>query len=257
VSLVQWSVLRNQLRSWWIAGNLAGGILLGGFTNLLYETSGWWGKDVLFIVLLIANFILGSILLRKTDEDQGKVSEAISAEPLTPFIEANPRRNLFVMLLSIFLIVFAFRTLMTVASDSGLFYTPDGVANASWTLYGILSILAGVSFFLTKDMPRNFGLVMLAFFLLLNGIIVEVFTFAHESSLYLFNLPGIAALLASVYFSTRIETWKYLRSIMLCCFLIFVSLVYFGADISYSSFAFTMLSTIFALLAGIFFFLRK
>jgi hypothetical protein len=257
VSLVQWFVLRNQLRNWWIAGNLAGGILLGGFTNLLYETSEWWGKDILFIVLFIANFILGSILLRKTQEEQGKDSQAIAAEPLTPFIEANPRQNLFVMLLSIFLIVFGFRSLITVASDSGFFYTPDGLANASWTLYGILSILAGVSFFLTKDMPRNFGLVMLAAFLILNGIIVEVFTFAHESSLYLFNLPGIASLLASVYFVTQRETWKYLRSILLCCYLILVSLVYFGADISYNSFVFSILTVISALLAGVFFFLRK
>ena len=65
------------------------------------------------------------------------------------------------------------------------------------------------------------------------------------------------SLLSGIYFVSQREPWKHLRYIMLSGFLIFISLVYFGVDEVYATNTFSILTGIFALLAGIFFFLRK
>ena len=258
VSLVQWLAFRNQLESWWIAANMAGGIILGGLNDFIYyEYNGWWGKDVFFSVLAIVNFVLGTVLIRMARETPKDFSAARSAKPLTEFIEASPRQNIFILLLSIFLAFYAFRSLMTVFNELGLLTTSDSLQNSTWTLYGIISILASIAFLLIKGTPRNFGFVTLAVFLLLNGLVIELFAFAHESSTYFFLIPGTMSLLSSVFFVSQQETWKHLRYMMLSGYLIFVSLVYFGVDVAYNTHTVSILASIFALLAAIFLFLRK
>jgi hypothetical protein len=64
----------------------------------------------------------------------------------------------------------------------------------------------------------------------------EYIEFAYDSELssYFYYIPGI-----------------------LSGYLIFVSLVYFGADIVYGTYIFSIIMAIFAVLAAVFFFLRK
>ena len=64
VAVVQWFVFRKHLESWWIAGNIAGGAILGGLTYFLYYEQDWWGQDKLFSIWAITNFVLGAILSR-------------------------------------------------------------------------------------------------------------------------------------------------------------------------------------------------
>jgi len=253
VSLVQWLFFRDQLERWWIAVNMAGGVLLGGLTLFLYYYQDWWGKNELFRGLAIGNFIVGAILIRRIQE---KPKDS-SSNPWGSFIEANPRRNTFALFLSIFLVLYAFVAFLGVSSDLDFFYASSSLKNTSWTFYGITSIFAGISFVLTKEAPRNFGFVTLAVFLFLNGIIIELFDYEPESSKYFFFLPGTMSLLSSVFFASHRETWQHRRSILLCLYLISVSLVYFGVDAASETYIFSIITAILALLAAIFYFFRK
>ena len=253
LAVAQWIGFRNQLENWWIPANMAGGIILGGINYFLYEYTDWWGKDVLFRLLLLANFVLGTVLIRRI---QAKPKEH-SSKPVTEFIEAGPRQNFFVLLLSTFLALFGFVHIINGLSASSLVNISSFLSDTVGTLQGIMSILAGVSFFLIKGVPRNFGFVTLAIFLLLNGIVSVLFAYDSYSSRYIFYIPGTLSLLPGVFFVSRRELRKYLRYIMLSAYLIFVGLVYFGADIVYSTYIFSIVAAILALLAAVFFFLRK
>ena len=253
VSAVQWWVFRSQFGSWWLTANIAGGIILGALISFLYEYAGWWGKNELFTILILANCVLGAIFIRKRPQEPKDASSVPSVNPFAELTGVDPRRNLFVMLLSISLALYPVVALMV----SNIGDISNGLGGIFWTLLGITSILAGISFFLIKDTPRNFGFVMLAIFLLLQGIVLELFAFAPGSSVYIFNIAGIMSLLSSVYLVSQQETWKHTRYILLSGYLIFVSLVYLGVDANNGTNTFSILSAIFALLAAIFFFLRK
>jgi hypothetical protein len=253
LAVAQWLGFRNQLENWWIPANMAGGIFLGGLVYLINQYTNWWGRDILFRLLVLANFVLGTILLRRM---QKKPTE-YSSKPVPEFIEADSRQNIFVMLLSVFLVLFGFVNITNGLNDSGITSISSSLRETAWTLLGIMSILAGVSFFLMKGVPRNFGFVTLAIFLTLNGIIIELFAYDSGFSPYFFHIPGTLSLLPTVFFVSQRETRKYLRYIMLSGYLIFLGLVYFGADNVYSTSIFSIMATIFALLAAVFFFLRK
>lgn len=253
LSAVQWLGFRNRLETWWIPANMAGGIILGGINYFLNDYYSWWGMEVLFRVLFLVNFVLGTMLIRGIQENPKDVSH----RPITEFMEADPRRNIFVMLLSGFLGLSGFVGIIGVLNDSDLFYTPSALNNTAWTLHGILSILAGICFFLIKGTPRNFGFVSLAIYLFLNGLIVELFAYNSDFSTYLFLIPGTVSLLSGVFFVSHRETWKHLRYIMLTCYLIVLGLVYFGIDVVYETYTFSIMAAICALLAALFFFLRK
>ena len=253
LAVAQWLGFRNQLANWWIPANMAGGIFLGGLVYFINRYTDWWGRDILFRLLVLANFVLGTIVLRRM---QKKPTE-YSSKPVPEFIEADSRRNIFIMLLSIFLVLFGFVDITNGLNNSGITSISSSLRDTAWTLLGIMSILAGISFFLIKGVPRNFGFVTLAIFLILNGIVIELFAYDSEFSPYFFHIPGTLSLLPTVFFVSQRETRKYLRYIMLSGYLIFVGLVYFGADNVYSTPTFSIIATIFALLAAVFFFLRK
>ena len=65
------------------------------------------------------------------------------------------------------------------------------------------------------------------------------------------------SLLSGMFFVSQRETWKHLRYIMLSGYLIFVSSVYFGVEDLTGTNIFSIITALFALLAAIFFFLRK
>jgi caspase domain-containing protein len=253
LAVAQWLGFRNQLENWWIPANMAGGIFLGGLVYLINQYTDWWGRDILFRLLVLANIVLGTILLRRM---QKKPAE-YSSKPVPEFIEAHSRQNIFIMLLSIFLVLFGFFDITSGLNNSGITNISSSLRDTAWTLLGIMSILAGVSFFLIKGVPRNFGFITLAIFLILNGFIIELFAYDSGFSPYFFQIPGTLSLLPTVFFVSQRETRKYLRYIMLSGYLIFLGLVYFGADNVYSTSIFSIIATIFALLAAVFFFLRK
>ena len=257
LSAVQWRAFRNQLANGWVAANIASGIILGGLNNYLYYEHGSWVKDPLFNVAILLNVVLGTILLWRGRAKPGDSSASPSREPVAALAEIDPRRNIFGMLLSIFLVLFGFLAVIIALSDADVWYAPEWFTNTAWILSGITSILAGIAFFLVKETPRTFGFLALAIFLLLNGVMVELFAFQPDSSLFFFNVPGIMALLAGLFFVSQKETWRTRSSMALSGYLISVGLLYFGIDDFYDTQIFYIITAIFALLAGVFFFLRK
>lgn len=250
-SLLQWFAFRDRLGSWWIAANTLAGTVLGAVHFYLKENADWGTEDLakLLAFWVIGNFVLGLILMRKAQEN---VSPALPIQSIT---EIGAHRNIFAILLPIYLILFAFVAFINVLYEYGSI--SDSLVNASLTLYGIVSILVGISFIRIKDIPRNLGFVALTIFLFLNGINVELFAFIPDFPDYFFPIPGMMALLSGIFFVSQKDTWKHLRYIMLSFYLLFVSLVYFGADAVNGTYIFSIITAIFALLAAIFFFLRK
>ncbi|HJR81984.1 MAG TPA: caspase family protein [Anaerolineales bacterium] len=253
-SFAQRLAFRDRLETWWIAANMAVGTFLGALHYHLYNTTGWGLEDLgpLLALWVIVNFVLGLILVKKPPE-----KPMASTEPVTELVEADPRQNIFVMLLSIFLILYAFLAFIDASSDSGFLGMPSWLLYATAMVTAIESIFVGITFNLNKDIPRNFGFISFAIFTILNGLVVALNTIIGEFPVNFFNVPGMMALLASLFFVSRGETWKHLRYIMLSCFLIFVGLVYLGIDEVNGTYIFSIITAIFALLAGIFFFLRK
>src|SRR6185295_18335098 len=102
--LMQWLVFRKRLESWWIAVNTATGAILGGLHYYFYSTTGSGHENLrtLLALWLIANFVLGPILMRTT------LPELPSSVPPLPIrsdpglINTKARQNIFVIWLSIF-----------------------------------------------------------------------------------------------------------------------------------------------------------
>jgi hypothetical protein len=256
-SLTQWWAFRNRMESWWIAANTAAGAILGGL--LLYRTNIDWSVEDLAKLLtlwVIGNFVLGPILIRKTQEKPTDFSAAVVVGSQAELMETGARQNIFVMLLPIYLVLDAFVAFIIVRSEYDSSSIPEFLGNTPWILYGIVGIVAGVSLFLKKEASRNFGFITLAIFLLLNGIIVEMFALKNDYPTYFFLIPGMISLLSGMFIIFQRETWKHLRYILLSGYLIFASVVYFGVSQNYVSNAFSI-RAIFALLAAVFFILRK
>jgi len=256
ISFMQWWVFRNRLESWWIAANTAAGAFLGGLLLYRKDYHGWSVEDLakLLAFWVIGNFVLGPILMRKTQGKPTDFSASVTIGSQAELMETGARQNIFAILLPIYLVLYAFVAFIVMRS----YAFSELLVNASWILYGFVSVLAGASFIRTKDVSRNFGFVALAIFLLLNGIIVELlFALNPDAALYFFLVPGMMALLSGMFFISQRDTWKNFRYIMLSGYLIFVSLVYFGVDEYYGSNTFSIITAIFAVLAAVFFFLRK
>jgi hypothetical protein len=103
----------------------------------------------------------------------------------------------------------------------------------------------------------NFGLLTLAIFAVLNGIVLALITINPNFSTPFLTIPGIMSLVAGIFLVFQAETWKHLRTITLAGFLILIFPIYFGIDDTIGTPVFSIITTGFALLSGIFFFLRK
>jgi uncharacterized caspase-like protein len=244
-SLIQWAFFKNKLDYWWVAGNLAAGFVLGLLHNIIYRLNvDWWDThlSILLTVWVSSNFALGPILIRKTLE---------KSTDLPVIIETGARQNIFLLLLSVFLIFSAVATLVLVRELSDL-------KNPSLFLYGIAAILTGVSFIRVKNVPRNFGFITLAIFMFLDGINVELFALNPNYPAIYLAPSGIMALVSGIFFISQRETWKNFGFIMLSGYLILTGIagisgyIYFDAALTL-----LMVSIFFAVPAAIFFFLRK
>jgi uncharacterized caspase-like protein len=257
-SLIQWLAFQNRLGSWWIAANTATGALLGAFHYYRYNTSEWGLEDLgkLLAFWIIGNFVLGLILMRKTQVKSKDFSPALPIQSLSDDREAGAHQDSSLTLLSIFLVLYAFVAFMGVVKESGLLDVSSWF-DASWRLYGIASVLIGIAFILQKETLRNFGFVTLAIFLFLNGISMELVAFLPDKPEYFFPMAGTMSLLSGMFFVLQRETWKNFGYIMLSGYLIFVSSVYFGVEEPTGTNIFSIITAIFALAAAVSFFLRK
>jgi hypothetical protein len=242
-SLVQWYLFRDRLELWWVAVNAVTGIGLGSLQKYLFETTGWGTEDlrILLAIWIVVNFVLGLILLRRIQE---------KSRDLSSIEETGTRQSIFLVLLSVSLVLGAISNVILVL---GLY----DLLNVSWILYGIAAVLTGIVIILIKEVPRNFGFIALAIFLLFDGVNVERLAFNSEYPLYYFTLSGIMALVSGVFWGFQRETWKNFGFIMLSGCLVMTGLAGLSVYNATVNHAFLVISSIFAVPAVVFFFLRK
>jgi hypothetical protein len=243
-SLIQWFFFRDRLGIWWVGVNAATGIGLGSLHKYLYSETGWGigQQGILYAVWIIVNFVLGLILLRRAQE---------KSRDSSPIIETGARQNIFLALLSVSLVLGAISSIILVRELS------YDLLRASWILYGTAAILTGISFIVKKEIPRNFGFITLAIFLLLDGINILRIAFNSDYPLYYFTLGGIFALVSGIFFISQKETWKNFGFIMSSGSLIMISAANMNVNSQDLNYTFLIISTLFAVPAAVFFFLRK
>jgi uncharacterized caspase-like protein len=208
-ALAQWFLFRDRLEFWWVPVNAVIGLGLGGLHSNLYSHSNWdWGyEDVrtLLIIWSIINLLLGLVLIRFR-----KPKADLSLFPAT-----GKPRNWFFLLLSISLIIGNLGSVIFVSQQSE-------VAHILWVLYGIIAILAGLSFW-RSGMPRNFGWITLALFLLIDGINTGMLGIKPDHyPLYYFSIGGVLAWTSGMFFAFHRETWKNIALLLLTGYLVAV-----------------------------------
>jgi hypothetical protein len=242
-STVQWFLFREKL-TWWILENLAAGLFLGLLHVYLYtQAEEWWDLHlyILLALWIVGNFAFGPILM--ADQQQ-------TLRNLSPILEVGARQNIFILLLSITLVISAL-------SNINIDFALDSSLRPVLTLYGIAAILTGISFFLKKDVPRNFGFIALAVFLLFDGINIERFLYDSNFLRYFFAVNGIIALASGIFFAARRESWKNFGFLMLSGYLISTGAAGVDTYNTQRTLIFLGIATLFAIPAAIFFFLRK
>ena len=247
-SLIQWFLFRERL-GWWVIGNLTAGLFLGLLHNYFNDViAEWWDLHlrILLAVWILGNFVLGPILMNKRREKSKRFSSAPTAE----WTRIDTRQNLFFIFLSTSLILFA---LLIFSAGLGL----TGAADIFKVLHGIANILVGISFFLKKEVPRNFGFIALAFFSLLFGIMIQLDYFTSSIPQPLFSLPALLSLLAGIFFASQKETRQDLAFLALSGYLISLSAAQITIDSSGIDAIFSLISALFGLAAAFFFFRNK
>lgn len=242
-SLLQWSFFRDRLGSWWIPANAVTGFGLGMLHVYLSNTTGWSTNDpqVFLVGWVMINFVLGIGLLAGKQEDAGLL-----------FSLANNQgyHDIFLRLLSADLIIAG---IYIVLSALELW----DAANALGRLYGVTAILTALAFVLIKSIPRNFGLLALVLFLLLDGINELRFASNSDYPLYYFILGGIPALVSGIYFVFQKELWRNVGFIMAAGALILFGAAGISVDSYDVSKLLAMMGVLFSIPAGILLFLRK
>ena len=241
-SLVQWLLFRERLELWWVPVNGIAGIGLGSVHKYLYESTGWGYEDVLFLIAawIIANIFVGLVYIRA---DAGSRARS-------PLPAGGARQNLFLLLLSVSIILAAVsNVLLALERWDPLHY--------AWILYGISAILASLSFLFQKDIPRNFGFITLAVFLLFDGVNVVRLAFNEDYPLYYFTANAILALASAVFFLFQKETRNHAGFLLLSGYLLTngsSNLVLY--DVTTDKFLY-FLSALFAIPAALFFLIRR
>ena len=115
--------------------------------------------------------MLGLILIRRTQEKSIRLSSIHPLKPVIELIEAGPGQNILVMLLSIFLVLYALLGFMGVFKELRALHTGFATICIRETT-GIASISVGIFIVMKKEIPRNFGFIAFAIFAFLNGIIM-------------------------------------------------------------------------------------
>jgi hypothetical protein len=253
LSFVQWFIFRDRLQDWWITANAATAIVLGLFHRSLYYADVGWEHVHLripLVVWLISNFVLGPILMQRTQKKSSDFSSPVASKPTTKLAETGTRQNIFFISLSLSLILFflvIFSTVFSLTSAQDIFTILLGIAN----------ILVSLAFLARKEIPRNFGFISLAFSSFLYGIFIEINYSIPDFSLSLFSIPAFISLSSGLFFITQAETRKDFKFIALSGFLISVGVAQIAQDISAIYNSFSIISALFALVAAIFFFRGK
>ena len=242
IGLVQWGLFRNRLEFWWFPVNMVTLFGLGTVHKYLFENTGWGMEGALFLMLiwLLVNFILGLVFVRAQETTRNT----------SPIVESGARQDLFVLLLSISLILGAIISLFIVLEYYD-FFSPILV------LYGISAILVSASFVTKGTIPRNFGFITLAIFLLFDGILAERMAYSSETPLHYFTLNAIVALASGIFFVTQRETWKNAGFILLSGYLIAVGASSIVLYDTATDRVLSILAALCAISAAIFFFTRK
>jgi hypothetical protein len=251
LSFIQWFLLRDRLADWWIAGNAAVGVIFGLLHR--YLTINGWEQERLSIFLtlwLIGNFVLGLILIRKTEEKPKNFSSTYFPQPVPKLLETGTQQNIFFISLSLslilyFLLISSIELSLTSAKD---IFT---------VLIGLADILVGAFFILKKEVPRNLGFITLASSLFLNGIIVELLVLNPDYSRSLFTFPALISLSSGIFFISQSATRKNFGFIMLAGYLISLSIAQIGISLPGIENTFSIIAALFALPAAIFFFRDK
>jgi hypothetical protein len=249
LSFVQWFLFRDRLQDWWITANAATAIVLGLIHRSLYYADIGWEHVHLripFVVWLIGNFVLGPVLMQRTQKKSSDFSTPVSAKPPAELMETRTGQNIFFISLSLSLVLFV---LYIFSTASGL----TSFADIFWVLLSIADILVGISFILIKEIPRNFGFITLVISWFLNGIIA----FASNFPPSLLTFPALLSLSSGLFFITQEETKKDFKFIALSGFLISLSVAQIAQNISAIYNSFLIISALFALVAAIFFFRGK
>jgi len=244
-SAIQWFAFREKLKYAWIAGNLVAGMALGLFHIYLYnEISEWWGVHLSLLLALwcVGNFLLGLPLIR----------DARSGPPqLFPTSESGARRNPFIILLSVSLLIGVMCNVLLVWDLS------YETLRVTWALYGAAAILTGLSFFLRRDVPRNIGFITLALFLTIDGVNVALLASDSEFPLYYFALNAMVGLVPGIFFALQKATWKNLGLILLTGYILSNSIAGLLVYNSDRSSIFLIVSSVFAIPAAVIFLARK
>lgn len=245
-SVVQWFVFGNRLGSWWIAANVTAGIILAFLHEFINAYSEQWIPDQLFAVFLIGNFVVGTILLWKTADKSRSVPPTLPTQPAAKWIEPDTHQNIFFIILSLALILFAlfvFTAALSLTSAADMFYILLGIAN----------VLVGGAFILKKEIPRNFGFITLAISSILSGIMIEIDYFTPDFTLSLFSFPALLSLSSGIFFASQAETRGDFRFMLLAGFLISLSVAQIAIGNSGIYNAFSIIAALCALAAATFF----
>jgi hypothetical protein len=200
---------------------------------------------------------VGTILLWSTQKRSKDIASKRSAGSVTEWMEADPRQISFITPLAVSLILFAISAFLNISRNSGSLIIPVWLFNVFAITTVMASLWLGITLLRKKDARINFGLITLAIFAVLNGIVLALITINQNFRTPFLTVPGIMSLVAGIFLVFQAETWKHLRTITLACFLILIFPIYFGIDDTIGTPVFSIITTGFALLSGIFFFLRK
>jgi hypothetical protein len=248
VGLMQWFLFQNELERWWIPANVAAGLFVGFLFHFLADAYGWWNNDILLTLFIIGNLVLGPILMSKAEEKSKKPTPIFPRK--VSWTAASTGLNIFFILLSSSLLLFVlliFSAVLSLTSAVDIFTV----------LFGIANVLVAISFLLRNDIPRNFGFIALAISFLLSGIMLELDFFTDNFQSSLFSIPAFLSLLSGIFFFSQEETRKDFSFIMLSVYLISLGVAYITVDGSAIDTTFSGIAAVSALLAAIFFFLRK
>ncbi len=235
--LSQWYVFRENLKWRWIVGNTIVGALLGGINDILFNVSGWSTpeRDLLFVSWIVCMLVLAPQALR--DKLPGRIVP----------VETSARRNIFLLLLSISLLVVAVANVLLIT---------EGSSQIIWGTYAVCAIVTGALYF-RNELSRNLGFVALAVGLILHGISVAFFVLNSSFSVYYFAFSGILALVASVYFIAHKETRGLPAFLLLSGYLLFQGLAGITAPVTVVSYPLLGIASIFAIITAVLFLIRK
>lgn len=208
--LVQWSVFRSRLGGWWVAANMVTGLGLGPFHKYLYENTGLGTENLLFLLAawVIVNAVLGPVLMRETPQrsmglsailESGTKPNAIRLLLAASLVIASITNTLIALAeydyLYAFWILYGVTAILVSISiisnreipknfgfiTLALFLFFDGINverlafNSDYPLYsftlnGILAMVAGIYWAFQKETWMNFGLILLCGNLIIIGV---------------------------------------------------------------------------------------